>query len=149
MGIIILTVGKKKNDIYNSLFSEYIDRIKLFTKINIIYSKDFGKLKEEKNIIIKKESEILLKHIDNKYFNILLDIKGDLLNSEDFAKILEKDNIRFIIGGMFGVNENIKNSVNMKLSLSKMTLPHKLARIFLAEQIYRGLTINKKMRYHK
>ncbi|MEO0237716.1 MAG: 23S rRNA (pseudouridine(1915)-N(3))-methyltransferase RlmH, partial [candidate division WOR-3 bacterium] len=66
-----------------------------------------------------------------------------------FAKLLEKDKITFIIGGIFGVTDEVYNNVDLVLSLSKMTFPHKVARIVLIEQIYRGLTILNKEKYHK
>ncbi|MEJ5307245.1 MAG: 23S rRNA (pseudouridine(1915)-N(3))-methyltransferase RlmH [candidate division WOR-3 bacterium] len=150
MGITVLTVGKNKNDVFSDIFYEYVERVKKYRSIEIKYVKDYGELKEDKSKMMEKESRIILdnlKSIDS--FKILLAKEGKMFDSLSFTKLLEKEKIAFIIGGVFGVTEDVYKNVDLVLSLSKMTFPHKIARIVLMEQIYRGLTILNKEKYHK
>lgn len=150
MGITVLTVGKNKNDIFSNILYEYFERLKKYRKVEIKYIKDYGELKEDKKNIIEKESKIILdnlKGVDS--FKILLAKEGKMLDSLSFSKLLEKEKIIFIIGGVFGVSGEVYKNVDLVLSLSRMTFPHKIARIILMEQIYRGLTILYKEKYHK
>ncbi|MEO0289388.1 MAG: 23S rRNA (pseudouridine(1915)-N(3))-methyltransferase RlmH [candidate division WOR-3 bacterium] len=150
MAITVLTVGKNKKDVFSDIFYDYVDRIKKYTKIEVKYIKDYGELKEEKNKIMEKESKIILDNLKGvESFKILLAKEGKMFDSISFSKLLEKEKIAFIIGGVFGVTDDVYNNVDLVLSLSKMTFPHKIARIVLLEQIYRGLTILNKERYHK
>ena len=76
------------------------------------------------------------------------------MSSEEFSQTIDKTlinypNITFIIGGSYGIHDDIKNKSNLKLSFSKMTFPHQLFRIILLEQIYRGFKIIKNESYHK
>jgi 23S rRNA (pseudouridine1915-N3)-methyltransferase len=84
--------------------------------------------------------------------NVALCVEGKPLSSEAFAKILCQSNgghVNFFIGSSHGLSENVKKFADLKLSLSQMTLPHALARVFLLEQIYRGVMINAGSKYHK
>tara|TARA_Y100000031_G_C8195641_1_gene373574 strand:- start:905 stop:1276 length:372 start_codon:yes stop_codon:yes gene_type:complete len=108
-------------------------------KISNEYSKRF-------KIQIEEVKELKL----SKNYNIVCSEEGKQFTSEQFAKLIkEKENITFLIGDAFGIDEKIKKEANLILSLSKMTFPHKLFRIFLIEQIYRATTINKNLKYHK
>ena len=105
-------------------------------KISNEYSKRF-------KIQIEEVKELKL----SKNYNIVCSEEGKQFTSEQFAKLIkEKENITFLIGDAFGIDEKIKKEANLILSLSKMTFPHKLFRIFLIEQIYRATTINKNLK---
>ena len=88
-------------------------------------------------------------------YNILLDIQGKNFSSEEMSEEIERltvngvSSINFIIGGSYGVSENVRKTVNMRLSFSKMTFPHQLMRLILCEQIYRWFSIIKNTKYHK
>ena len=87
-------------------------------------------------------------------YKILLDINGNELDSVSFAKKINdtltvNSNITFIIGGSFGVLDELRNIVDYRLSFSKMTFPHQLFRVILLEQIYRAYKINNNEEYHK
>ena len=77
------------------------------------------------------------------------------MSSEEFSQKLDdialsgKSNIVFIIGSSFGLSNEIKGMSDFKFSMSKMTFPHKLARIMLTEQLYRGFSISNNGKYHK
>ena len=96
-----------------------------------------------------------MKKIDSKDFIVTMEIEGKQLSSVDFAqKIKEISNdgvneIVFVIGGANGLDKSVKERADFKLSFSKMTFPHQLARVMLAEQIYRAFKIINNENYHK
>lgn len=84
----------------------------------------------------------------------MLDLKGKMLTSEEMADKIEKismtnSEINFIIGGSNGVDDNLRKIVDYRLCFSKMTFPHQLMRLILSEQIYRWISINNNIKYHK
>ena len=94
------------------------------------------------------------KYISNRDYLITLEIEGKQFTSEEFASkidqiLIENSNITFIIGGSYGLSEEIKTKSNLHLSFSKMTFPHQLFRVLLLEQIYRAYKINNNESYHK
>ena len=104
--------------------------------------------------ILQKESHLILSKISEKDYIISWDKRGQNINSEDFsaffAKSIEtKKEIIFIVGGSFGLSEDILNKSNLILSASLLTFPHRLFRLILMEQIYRAYTIINKKPYHK
>ena len=143
--IKIICVGKIKEGYLNELINDYLNRINKYHKIEIIELKDSN---------TKNESDELLKVINSKDYNILLDINGSKYNSVELSKFIDKtfiinSNITFIIGGSAGVDDRIKSIVNKKISFSDMTFPHGLFRGILLEQIYRSFKIINNESYHK
>ena len=144
--IKIICVGKIKENYLTELINDYKTRISKYHKIEIIELKDNN---------IDTESEEIIKHINNKDYNIYMDIKGDKLNSVDLANLISnlfsesKSNIAFIIGGSNGVNDKVKSLVDKRISVSDMTFPHGLFRGILLEQIYRAFKIINNESYHK
>ena len=150
--IKIICVGKIKEKYLVSAIEEYSKRLSKYTKIEIIELPDYDI--NNKDIVLEKEKENILKHINNKDYIITLEIKGSELSSEEFAKKIDKifitnPNITFIIGGSYGLHNQIKNMSDFKLSFSKFTFPHQLFRVILLEQIYRVYKINNNESYHK
>lgn len=150
--IKIICVGKIKEKFFVQALNEYTKRLKKYTKLEIIELEDesVGTTSQ----IIDKESNKILEKIKDDDYTILLDIKGISIDSLEFADRLSKltwqyKNIVFIIGGSYGVNEDIKNRVKLLLSFSKFTFPHQLFRVVLLEQIYRAYRINSNESYHK
>lgn len=144
--IRILCLGKIKEEYLKSAIDDYMKRLSKYHKVEII------ELKDDENI--NKEEEQLLKYIDKKNFNILLDIKGNRISSNGMAELIDQtfnnfSNITFVIGGSNGVTDLIKNSVNLRVSFGDITMPHGLFRVILLEQIYRAFKINNNERYHK
>lgn len=155
MNIIILCVGKiKENFIFDGI-KEFSKRLQAYGKLS------FLELKEESNeknidLTVRKESEEILRNIKKiQGYNILLDIEGESLSSEELAATINTLSVSgsstfvFIIGGSYGVSKEIKKYVNMKLSFSKLTFPHQLMRLILLEQIYRAFNILNNGKYHK
>ena len=151
--INIITVGKLKEDFFVSACNEYQKRLSSDYKLNIIeipQTKLFenpGQKEIEK--ALRTEEEKILKYIE-KGIVVALCVEGKQKTSEEFAEILDtSEPITFIIGGSHGLSDAVKAKANIKLSFSKMTFPHRLFRVMLLEQIYRGVNILKGTPYHK
>lgn len=149
--IKIICVGKIKEKFYLDAIKEYQTRISKYSKIEIIELND-------ENYDIKKtlreEYNSIMKVFNKNDYNILMDISGMEMDSLSFAKkidniFMENSNITFIIGGSYGVLDDLRKVCNMRLSFSKMTFPHQLFRVVLLEQIYRAFKINHNEEYHK
>lgn len=147
--IKIICVGKIKEEFYREAVKEYVKRLSKYTKLDIIELND-----ENNGDILKKESESILKNINDKDYVITLEIDGKELSSIELSKKIEEtliinSNIVFVIGGSLGLDNSIKERSNYKLSFSKLTFPHQLFRVILLEQIYRSFKIINNESYHK
>ncbi len=144
--IKIICVGKIKENYLTELINDYKNRISKYHKIEIVELKDND---------INTESDSILNNISSKDYNILLDIKGEKLDSISLSNIISSTftngygNIVFIIGGSNGVNDKVKSIVNKRISFSDLTFPHGLFRGILLEQIYRSFKIINNESYHK
>ena len=150
--IKIITVGYIKEKYIKEAIEEYKKRLRKYTNLEIIEVKDEGFV--EKTKAIRTEKEKILKHISDRDYIITLEIEAKEYTSVEFAEKLrtiqiENSNIVFIIGGSYGLSEEIKKMSKMHLSFSKMTFPHQLFRVILLEQIYRSYKINNNESYHK
>ncbi len=150
--IKIITIGQIKESYLKEAIEEYKKRIQKYTSIEIIELKDEGLVEIDK--AIKLEAEKIERILTGKEYIITLEIEGKEYTSEEFAEKLrtiqiENSNITFIIGGSYGLSDEIKNRSNYKLSFSKMTFPHQLFRVILLEQIYRAYKILNNETYHK
>lgn len=150
--IKIICVGKIKEKYLQEAINEYKKRISKYTKMEIITLPDYDYENEE--LTREKEKELILKNINIKDYLITLEIEGKMLTSQEFASKIDNtfitnSNISFVIGGSYGLSDDIKRISNFKLSFSKMTFPHQLFRVILLEQIYRAFKINKNESYHK
>lgn len=155
MNVNIVCVGKVKEKYILDGINEFLKRMQSFAKMKIIELKENGN-DNNRVLSIEKESEEILKTIEKLGgYNILLDIQGKNYSSEEMAQEIEKLNVggvstlNFIIGGSYGVSQNIRENSQMRLSFSKMTFPHQLMRLILAEQIYRWFSIINNGKYHK
>ena len=155
MNVSIICVGKVKEKYIIEGINEFLKRMQSFAKMKIVELKEDGN-DSSRNISIEKESEEILKTMEKLGgYNILLDIQGKNFSSEEMSEEIERltvngvSSINFIIGGSYGVSENVRKTVNMRLSFSKMTFPHQLMRLILCEQIYRWFSIIKNTKYHK
>lgn len=159
LNITIICVGKLKETHYVSAFSEYEKRLKPFCKFELLELSEVKLPQTPSNSEIQaglsKEADLIKKHIPSGAYTISMCIEGALLSSEELAARFQKcaltgkSKICFIIGSSYGMSEQIKAQSDMKLSMSKMTFPHHLARVMLAEQVYRAIMINEGTKYHK
>ena len=144
--IKIICVGKIKEKYLNDLINDYKQRITKYHKIEIIELKDSN---------IQSESVEILKVLNDKEYNICMDINGIKLSSIELSNLISKTfnnsygNITFIIGGSNGISDDVKCKCNMMLSVSDLTFPHGLFRGLLLEQIYRSFKIINNESYHK
>lgn len=150
--IKIICVGKLKEKYLQEAVMEYQKRLKKYTAIEIIEVQDEGLLPP--SVALKKEQEKIEKHLLDKEFLVTLEIEGKQYTSIEFANVLEQQfmqnsNITFLIGGSYGISEELKKRSHLKLSFSKMTFPHQLFRVILLEQLYRSYKINHNESYHK
>lgn len=153
--INVIAVGNMKEDFFIRAADEYLKRIGGFCKIGVTQIEEY-KLNDESAQSVKKaldtEGKAILKKAEG-YRSILLDIAGKELDSPAFSELLMREvdtgELCFIIGSSYGVSEEVKKAVDHRISFGKITLPHRLARIVLLEQIYRGFTIAKGKSYHK
>ena len=150
--IKIITVGQIKEKYLQDAIKEYKKRLSKYTNIEVIEVKDEGLVEEVK--AIKLEAEKIKKHINDRDYIVTLEIEGKQMTSVEFANkidniLIENSNVEFIIGGSYGLSDDIKNMSRLHLSFSKMTFPHQLFRVLLLEQIYRAYKINNNESYHK
>ena len=162
MKICILSVGKIKEKYLKDAIDEYSKRLSKFCDLNIVEIEE-SSLQIENDANIKKslatEGNIIEKKLkdlkNDKSYIIALDICGKELSTIEFHdKIRDLElhgisNLIFIIGGSYGLSDNIKNLSNFRLSFSKLTFPHQLFRVLLLEQIYRIFKIKHNEPYHK
>lgn len=157
--ICLICVGKLKEKYLKDAVSEYLTRLSRFAVIDIVeVSEEYCGDNPNSAIIEKvkeKEGERILQKIKKEACVISLDLKGTELDSVAFAKVIEqninngKSFFYFIIGGSFGLSEDVLNKSDFRLCLSKMTFPHQLARVIILEQLYRIMKINNGETYHK
>ena len=144
--IKIICVGKIKEKYLEDLINDYKLRLSKYQKIEIIELKDSTK---------EKENQEILKVLNEKDYNICMDIKGKKVTSVELSNLIDKtftsgySTITFIIGASDGLTDEVKNKCNYKLSFSDLTFPHGLFRGILLEQIYRGFKIINNESYHK
>lgn len=143
--IKLICVGKIKERYLTEGIEDYFRRINKYHKLEIIEVDDSVPDIEESKII---------KYIDNRDYVITLEIDGNNLSSVELAEKIDKtfisnSNITFIIGGSYGLSDNIKKRSNYKLSFSRMTFPHGLFRMIFLEQLYRSFKILNNETYHK
>jgi len=150
--IKIITVGKLKEKYLKEAQEEYLKRLGKYTKIELIEVED-SKVDDAKQALLEEKNNIL-KHIDSKDYIITLEIEGKQLSSLELAEKIDKtfitnSNITFIIGGSYGMHQEVLDQSNFRLSFSKMTFPHQLFRILLLEQLFRSYKILNNEKYHK
>ena len=150
--INLYCVGNLKDRAYVDMCNEYSKRISRFAKLSIFEIKERNEFASYNQIIETETSDILLKVGNQKI--VLFDVKGESLSSEKFTEFIENyfltnSELNFVIGGSYGVSESLKQNCFKKISVSKMTFPHRLFRVMALEQIYRALTIINNVSYHK
>lgn len=153
--VTIIHVGDFKEKYFREAESEYAKRLKAFCDFKTVAIKEEATFGEESEKLIsralEKEAAAIRNAIPKQSFKIALCIEGKQFSSTELAEVFARESrpICFIIGSSFGLDEKLKNDCDLRLSMSKMTFPHMLARIMLVEQIYRAFTINSGKKYHK
>ena len=158
MTVRIVCVGKLKERYFEDACAEFQKRLGRFCTLEIIELPD-EKAPEslhpaEEDIVREKEGKRILKAIGAKDFVVALAIDGKQMRSEEFAAFLEEKEtearvLTFVIGGSLGLSPEVYARANTRISFSKMTFPHRIARLLLLEQLYRGFKILSHEAYHK
>jgi 23S rRNA (pseudouridine1915-N3)-methyltransferase len=153
MKIKIIQVGKIKDRYLQDGINEMIKRLQMFCGVEISTLTDNTKKGTPKEKIIAEESLKVSSMIPKNSLVVVLDEKGKEFTSVEFSKVLSSakdrgETLVFVIGGPFGLSENLKRNAGVLLSLSKMTFTHQMIRLFLLEQIYRGFCILSGKEYH-
>lgn len=156
MKLRLVCVGKLSTPFIKAGVDDYLTRVRRYTSIEIIETKE-GRGSTGKKIFaqnVAREGENILRKISSEAVVIALDERGREMSSRQLAIFLEKHMVEgtgelvFVIGGAYGLSEAVKGRCDTILSLSRLTLPHQLARLLLLEQIYRGFTILRNEPYH-
>jgi len=146
MKINLIVVGKLKEKFLVDGVAEYLKRLKKFATVEVREIPECRTVEEEGQKILSLAGQ-------NSWLCVL-DVSGVALTSEEFAKKISElnlngtSNLTFAIGGAFGLSEELRRAAAFRLSLSKMTLTHQMARLILTEQIYRAFKINRNEPYH-
>ena len=158
--ITIIAMGKVQKGFQLDGCNEYIKRLKTLCNLKIVQLEDVQLAEKNLNdTLIQKtldrEAEEIIKNIPKQSYVITMCIEGKQMSSEELAKLFSDkavegfSNICFIIGSSHGLSDRVKQLSHYKMSMSKMTFPHQLARVMLLEQIYRGFSIINGSKYHK
>ena len=151
MNIKVFSIEKSSNKTVDVLNKEFIKMISKNASIEdvVLFNKQIA-LAQTKGPIEAKESYSKIYEPHLKGYNVALDVCGHVCDSFEFSKIFDNHtNINFFIGGAFGFNKEFLDKTQKVISLSRLTYAHKVAKIVLYEQIYRGLCIKTNHPYHK
>ena len=159
MKIKIYAIGHLKEPYLKQGINEYLERLKPYTQVEIIEVNDESIIQnpsqKEIEIAKDKEGQKILKLLKSDEYVIGLDLVKKQPTSPEFAKYLEDkfvlggSNISFVIGGSYGLSEELKKRCQDRIGLSNMTFLHQMTRLILLEQIYRAFKINRNEVYHK
>lgn len=156
MKIFVIQVGKTKTAFLQEAEQEYMKRLRPYADFEVITVKDWGSL--ERAVAVKKEgdeiAEALARPQMKGCFRVCLDERGKLMDSRTFADVLK--NVRdfkggkvcFVIGGSYGLSENVQAKADLRLAFGKFTFTHEMIRTMLLEQTYRAFTIITGKEYH-
>ena len=150
-----INIGKPHDESLKKAIEDFTKRINNYYTVEwmiIPPVKNAASLNETE--LKKQEGKNILNKINKEDFVILLDETGKQLTSIELAKFIEQktnESIRsiiFLIGGAYGVSDEVKQRTNFTWSLSKLVFPHMIVRLILAEQVYRACTILRNEKYH-
>jgi 23S rRNA (pseudouridine1915-N3)-methyltransferase len=157
LSVNVVCIGKLKESYLKDAVAEYSKRLSPFCKFSVIELDEYrlpdNPSQAQIDLALKDEGERILKKVEGSAV-VALCVEGKQMPSEEFSKFisntsLNTSSISFVIGGSFGLSNEVKAAAKLKLSFSKMTFPHQLMRVILCEQIYRAFMIEKGTKYHK
>lgn len=159
MNVTLLCVGKLKEDYLRAACAEYQKRLGAFCRLSVIEIAE-SRLSDRPSqaqidAALIEEGERILAKLPANTYPVALCIEGQKMSSEQLAVNIASlaangtSSLAFIIGGSFGLSNEVKSACRLRLSMSDMTFAHQLARVMLLEQIYRAFSINANTKYHK
>lgn len=156
MRLLIIVVGRLKDNYLEAGLETYIKRLKRYGKAQIVRVKEEHKAnRQAEPAAVAKEADRIRGHLKAGDTLIALTEEGQLLNSTQWAKHMERwvdrttGRLVFVIGSGAGLCPSLKEEAHALLSLSPLTFPHQVALLLLLEQLYRGATILKNEPYHR
>lgn len=159
LSVTVLAIGRLKERYWKDACAEYAKRLGLYCRFSIVelaeaqYPKDPSPAQVEK--CLEEEGNRMKGKIPSGAFVAALCIEGDLITSQELAEKIQSlasggiSQVCFLIGGSYGLWEPLKRQAAVKLSMSRMTFPHQLARVMVCEQVYRAFSIAANGKYHK
>ena len=158
MKLTIICAGKIKEKYLSAGIAEFMKRLRPFAQVEIREIHEEKMPDEpsaaEKEQVLQKEGEKLLKLVPSGSYLFVLDVYGSEMASEQLAEKIDqlgiqgRSSISFLIGGAFGLSKEVRAAADERLSLSQMTFTHQMVRLLLVEQIYRAFKINRHEKYH-
>ncbi len=152
MKIEIVSIAKKEKTIYDPLYKDLTKMISRFAKVEDteLFPKDVAKAHTISPEASQKAYTKVLDPYIRKDYSITLHPDGKLVDSFEFSKLLnDRISIKFFIGGAYGFDDEFLKKSDKVISLGKLTMSHKIAKVVLLEQIYRGFSILSNHPYHK
>ena len=156
MKLRIIQAGSHADKELGKVAERYLDRIRHFFPIEVVsVPPERGRQQSDDVAIMRAQSARLVAAIPDRGTTIVLDERGETVDSLKFARWLERltidspHGVTFVIGGDTGLDDSVRKRADKLLSLSAMTLPHQVARVVLLEQIYRACTLMRNISYHK
>ena len=152
MNVEIVSIAKKEKSLYDPIYKDLTKMISRFANVKDteIFSKDITKAHIISPQASQKAYTKALKSYIGKDFCITLHPDGKLINSFEFSKLLnDRMSVKFFIGGAYGFEKDFLDRSNVVISLGKITMSHKIAKVVLLEQIYRGFSLLGNHPYHK
>lgn len=152
MKIKILSIGKKERSHYDPLYKEQEKLISHYANVESIelFSNTIAKAHSAGKAQAQRAYSTTLEPHLSKHYSIALHPEAEMVDSFIFSKLIaDKISVQFLIGGAYGFEKAFVTKCDKAISLSALTMGHKIARMVLLEQIYRGLCINHNHPYHK
>ena len=152
MTISIISIAKKERSLYDPLYQEHLKMISRFAKVDDVelFPKEIIKAHTISPEASKSAYSKLLEPMIGKNYSIALHPDGKKLDSLAFSKLIsDKIAVQFFIGGAYGFEESFVSKCDSVISLSEMTMSHKIAKAVLLEQIYRAFSLLSNHPYHK
>ncbi|HET7622364.1 MAG TPA: 23S rRNA (pseudouridine(1915)-N(3))-methyltransferase RlmH [Gemmatimonadaceae bacterium] len=155
MHLLLIVVGKVRAREMGALVEEYERRAARYWPLKIVEVKEESARSRTEGEVRRREGERLLEAAGALTWVVACDEQGTMLRSEEFAGWLREEresatrDVAFIIGGAYGLSPEVLARADMRMALTRWTLPHELARLVLAEQLYRAGTILRGEPYHK
>ena len=159
MNVTLVCVGRLKEDYLRAACAEYQKRLQGFCRFTVeeIEAEKLPDDPSQAEIMsaLEKEGDRILSKLPKGAYTTALCIEGKQQSSEELAQLLVNIPVQgsgaaaFVIGSSYGLSDKVKGAAQLKLSMSKMTFPHQLARVMLMEQVYRAYSIINNRRYHK
>ncbi len=156
--IKFITVGTLKEEYLREAVGEYEKRLSGFCRVESVNIKE-AKLPQDPSAgdikrALEEEGRVILSHMSDRAYKIVMCVEGKQFSSEELSQKIDgafsaSNEICFVIGSSYGLCDSVKSAADLRLSVSKLTFPHQLMRVILAESVYRCMNILKGTKYHK